>query len=134
LRRLAQQFPQSSESAMREDDQRTLRTLGREHLAALQKDLAKIQTTLTPVLNGIGASAGAPAVAGAGAWQTQSEQLLASARRVETLLAAVLGVASGNGASDPPSQLLTAVAQLNGDVEQCQRLLSHVSSPSAPSR
>ncbi len=125
LRRLAQQFPQSSESAMLPEDRRTLHNLGREHLAAFQKDLAKIETTAIPVLSGIGAAAGPreprPTVT---AWQPASEQMLASARRVETLLAVVLGVAPGTSASDAPSQLLTAIGQLTADIDQCQRLLA----------
>ena len=126
LRRLAQQFPTSSTIAMRPEDRRTLQSLGREHLAAMQMDLAKIQTTVNPVLKSIGASAGA--VDGhtpSDAWQPASDQMLASARRVETLLAVVLGVAPGSSTADAPSQLLTALGQLTTDIEQCQRLLSY---------
>jgi hypothetical protein len=125
LRRLSQQFPVSSEGAMRAEDRRTLRNLGREHVAALQKDLARIQTTVNPVLTGIGAAAAPREARSAVAWQDASEQVLASARKVETLLAVVLGVTPSASNGDAPSQLLTALGQLTSEVEQCQRLLSY---------
>lgn len=126
LRRLAQQFPTSSALAMRPEDRRTLQTLGREHLAAFQKDLARIQTTINPVLKAIGGSTGpVEAHRVATAWQPASEELLLSARRAETLLAVVLGVSNGGSTADAPSQLLTALGQLTTEIEQCQRLLSY---------
>jgi hypothetical protein len=51
--------------------------------------------------------------------------MLASARKVETLLAVVLGVTPETFNGDAPSQLLTALGQLTSDIEQCQRLLSY---------
>ena len=126
LRRLAQQFPPEAESKMSAADRRTLHTLGREHLAAFQKDLAKIQTTLNPVLTGIGGTAGtAETHTNPISWQSASEQLLATARRAETLQAIVLGVTPAGASADPPSQLLTVLGQLTNDIEQCQRLLSY---------
>lgn len=125
LRRLAQQFPASSTAAMTVEDRRTLQTLGREHLAAMQQDLAKIQTTVTPVMQALGATAGKPEARTSAAWQPASEQMLASARHTETLLAVVLGVAPVGSTTDAPSQLLTALRQLTTDIEQCQRLLSY---------
>lgn len=125
LHRLAEQFTAASESGMGPEDRRTLRNLGREHLAAMQQDLARIQTTVNPVLNGIGATAGAadsrPAPA---AWQAASERVMASGHRVEHLLAVVLGAASGNAGGNAPSDLMTALNQLTNDIGQCQRLLS----------
>ena len=95
-------------------------------VAAMRQDLAKIQTTITPVLQGLGATAGRPeARTAAAAWQPASEQMLASARHVETLLAVVLGVAPAGSTTDAPGQLLTALRQLTTDIEQCQRLLSY---------
>jgi hypothetical protein len=125
LRRLSQQFPAAAESAMSSEDRRTLHNLGREHVAALQKDLARIQTTVNPVLSGIGAGAGPREARSATEWQAASEQMLASARKVETLLAVVLGVTPETFNGDAPSQLLTALGQLTSDIEQCQRLLSY---------
>jgi hypothetical protein len=59
------------------------------------------------------------------AWQAASEDLLATARRAETLLAVVLGVAPAeNAPGDAPAQLIIALAQLSRDAEECQRLLA----------
>ena len=126
LRRLAQQFPAVSEQGMSSEDRRTLHALGREHLAALSKDCGRIVTTVSPVLAGLGAGT-APRESGVerSAWQPASEDLLSSARRVETLLAQVLGAGSGERiAENPPAQLATAMAQLSARIEQCQRLLA----------
>ena len=126
LRRLAQQFPAAAENSMTDEDRRTLRRLGREHLAAFTKDAQRVTNTVIPVLAGTG-----PAVATLDAhmeptdWQAASEDLLAVARSSETLLAVVLGVASPENASgDAPAQLIVALAQLSIRAEQCQRLLA----------
>ena len=126
LRRLAQQFPAAAESQMTAEDRRTLRKLGREHLAAFAKDARRVANTVNPILTEMGAAAAQretrPEPA---AWQSASEDLLASARRAETLLAVVLGVAPAETASgDAPAQLYAALAQLSSRTEQCQRLLA----------
>jgi len=126
LRRLAQQFSPASENAMRPEDRRTLRGLGREHLAALQKELSKIQGGLGPVLDGMGTRAAPGQVhTESGQWQSETELLLVSARQVETLLAAVLGITPVAGSADVLSQLPAALAQLTAEIEHCQRLLSY---------
>jgi hypothetical protein len=51
---------------------------------------------------------------------------LSAARRIETLLAVLLGMApADNPAGHTPSQLLAALAQLRASQEHCQRLLSY---------
>jgi hypothetical protein len=126
LRRLAQQFPAAAESQMTAEDRRTLRKLGREHLAAFAKDARRIANTVNPVLTEMGAAGAQHETRSEpGAWQSASEDLLASARRAETLLAVVLGVAPAENASgDAPAQLFAALAQLSSRTEQCQRLLA----------
>jgi hypothetical protein len=126
LRRLAQQFSAAAENEMNAEDRRTLRQLGREHLAGFTKDAQRVANTVNPVLKGIG-----PGMAQLEArseptdWQAASEDLLATARRAETLLAVVLGVAPAENASgNVPAQLIIALAQLSSRAEQCQRLLA----------
>jgi hypothetical protein len=126
LRRLAQQFPAAAETQMTPEDRRTLHKLGREHLAAFAKDARRIANTVNPVLTEMGAAAAQHETRSEpAAWQSASEDLLASARRAETLLAVVLGVAPAETASgDAPAQLFAALAQLSSRTEQCQRLLA----------
>jgi hypothetical protein len=125
LRRLAQQFSANAENEMSDEDRRTLRKLGREHLAAFVKDAQRVANTVKPVLAGLGPGAQIEARPQATTWQAASEDLLASARRTETLLAVVLGVASPESDSaNAPAQLLIALAQLSGRTEECQRLLA----------
>ena len=125
LRRLAQQFPAQDEAGMSAEDRRTLHQLGREHLAAFNKDAQRVSNTVKPILTGMGArvapreAAPDPAI-----WQAASQDLLASARRAERLLAVVVGVAPAeNGAGDAPAELLIALAEVSSRAELCQRLL-----------
>src|ERR1017187_5853163 len=53
LRRLAQQFSAAAENQMTAEDRRTLRSLGREHLAAFAKDAGRVANTVKPVLTGM---------------------------------------------------------------------------------
>jgi hypothetical protein len=126
LRRLAQQFSVAAESQMTAEDRRTLRQLGREHLSAFTKDAQRVTNTVNPILTGMGAGVAQHETRpDAAAWQSASEDLLVSARRAETLLAVVLGVAPAeNGSNNAPAQLVTALAQLSSRAEQCQRLLA----------
>ena len=132
LRRLAQQFPAEAEAAMRPEERRALRNIGREHAQALAEDLQKIANTVTPVLRDLGATSSEiqSPVPGPHSWQAASEELYASGRHVETLLGTVLGVAaagkpSATPAADASSQLLTNLGQFIRENEQCLRLLSY---------
>jgi hypothetical protein len=126
LRRLAQQFTAAQEASMRTEDRRALHAIGRDHLAALQSNFDQLASAIGPVLNGIGGRAGK--VQGgdpADAWQAESERVLAGARRVEMLVAQVLGVTPPASPSNVPSQLVTALAQLSTEIEHCRRFLSY---------
>ncbi len=126
LRRLAQQFSAEAESQMSAADRHVLHKLGREHLAAFAKDAQRVATTVNPVLKGIVAgSSQIEAHPNPVYWQAASEDLLASARRTETLLAVVLGVTPAeNAPGNVPAQLNAVLAELSNRIEQCQRLLA----------
>jgi hypothetical protein len=117
LRRLAQQFPAEAEARMSPDERHTLHALAQAHAAALAKDLRKITTTVNPVLTGIGGRTGATVPLDASAWQPASEELFVSGRKMETLLASVLGVSATAAGEDSTSQLLTALAQFSAHSE-----------------
>jgi hypothetical protein len=125
LRRLAQQFSAAAENEMTAEDRQTLHNLGREHLAAFSKDAQRVAVTVNPVLAGIGTGVTQlEARQEPVDWQSASEELLASARRAESLLAVVLGVApAGDASVNVPGQLLIALAQLSRGTEECRRLL-----------
>ncbi|HWB86632.1 MAG TPA: zf-HC2 domain-containing protein [Bryobacteraceae bacterium] len=126
LRRLAQAFPPEAERQLSAADRGLLRNLGAEHVAAFQKSAANLERALTPVLVSLGATAvpQEPA-AQATAWQPASEELLDSARRVETLLAVFLGMAPPEQTrSDVAAQLREGLAQLDANLRNCTRLLS----------
>ena len=126
LRRLAQQFSAAAEKEMTAEDRRMLHRLGREHLAAFTKDAQRVANTVNPVLTGMVPGVAQLEVhAEPTGWQAASEDLLATARRAETLLAIILGVAPAeNAPGDAPAQLIVALAHLSRDTEECQRLLA----------
>ena len=127
LRRLAQQFPPDVERQLSVGDRRMLHDLGREHVAALARQSGEMDAALSRILAALGGAAPSGEIRlESAAWQPASEELLSAARRVETILAVLLGMASpDNPADDIPSQLLAALAQLRASQEHCQRLLSY---------
>ena len=127
LRRLAQEFPPEVERQLSLEDRHTLGNLWRDHLAAFAKESGQMEATLTPLLRSLGGTVAPLDVRSEpAAWQPASEELLSAARRVETALAVLLGMAAPNHPADQiPSQLLAALAQLRASREHCQRLLSY---------
>jgi hypothetical protein len=127
LRRLAQQFPPDMERQLSMEDRHTLGNLWRDHLAAFAKESGQMEAALTPLLRSLGGTVARLDVRSEpAAWQPATEELVGAARRVETLLAVLLGMAPpDNPAADTPSQLLAALAQLRASQEHCQRLLSY---------
>jgi hypothetical protein len=125
LRRLAQQFPADAEAQMRPEERRTLHNLAREHVAALMQDLNKISNTVNPILKGVGAASPdtRPLAPDPTSWQSAGDELYASGRRVETLLAIVLGVAPGTGEERSP-ELMSALARFSNTTEHCLTVLS----------
>ncbi|HUI77194.1 MAG TPA: zf-HC2 domain-containing protein [Bryobacteraceae bacterium] len=121
LRRLAQQFPPEAERQLSPEDQRLLKDLGRQHVEALSVEMAAISGLASPLLAPAGASP--RAASPVASWQIATQSLLVSARRVETLLPAWLGVTARDNAADLPEQLSSALAQLQADMQQCERLL-----------
>jgi hypothetical protein len=126
LRRLAQQFSAGTELELPVEDRRTLHSMGREHLSALSRESERIANTVGPVLAGLGVGSvphrANPEPAN---WQAASEDVAATAHRVESLLAQILGVASGERASaNTPKELASAMALLSARIEQCRLLLA----------
>ena len=115
LRRLAQRFPHDVEAELTPAERAVLRNLGREHAGALAKQAGEMERLLAPVLASLGGSADAPPAAAAA---TDTEQLFQAARRVETLLAVMLGAAPGETpGAELPSQLLDGLRRLRASAE-----------------
>lgn len=126
LRRLAQQFPPDVERQLSAEGRRQLRDLGREHVAALARQSGEMDAALSRILAALGGAPPGEVRLESAAWQPASEELLSAARRVETVLAVLLGMAPPDNPADHiPSQLLAALAQLRASQEHCQRLLSY---------
>jgi hypothetical protein len=124
LRRLAQEFSAPAEREMSAADRRLLRSLAREHLAALAAGFQGIDGAVSPLLSARGGAA-PESRAAAGNWQDEAEQALRSGREVETALAALLGTAPAEGGADLPSRFTSAMSNLKASLERCERLLSY---------
>ena len=116
LRRLAEQFPQAAAAQMTPADRTTLHDLYHEHAAALARETAAIEQLLKPVLIPLGGRAAVADPVHSGAWQSDTEMLFRTARRAESLLAVMLGVAPGES-SNLPTQVLTSLARLRASAE-----------------
>ena len=125
LRRLAQEFPAAAENPMTAEDRRNLRRLGRAHLAAFPKTLgASPPPSARPYRTGRRRRAARKPLRTAD-WQSASEDLLTSARRAETLLAVVLGVAPAETVSGLTCAIVRRPGAISSRTEQCQRLLTN---------
>jgi hypothetical protein len=126
LHRLALEFPASEENQLSAGNQRLLHDLGREHAEALSRELAAIQRMAAPVLASVAASPLPGSAVSAVTWQAAAEDLFASGRQVDSLLAALLGALAGDAAAGDPSQaFLVALAQTRLSMQQCEQLLTH---------
>jgi anti-sigma factor RsiW len=122
LRALAQQFP--SDASLNETDRAALRSLAEDHQAAMDIPLGNLERAMNPVLTALGAVARPRNTSSDATWQASAEQIFQAARNVEMLSSKLLGVARGEKANaDSPSELLGAVSDLRGHLEQNRRLL-----------
>jgi hypothetical protein len=118
LRRLALKFP--DEAALSPRDLNVLRDLSRKHAAVLSQEVGSMEKILIPTLSSLGGAAvSVPATAHAG-WQPAAEDVYLSARRVEVLISQTLGMTPGKAS---PSELMTALSQLQANLDDCQRAL-----------
>ena len=124
LRGLAQRFSPLAETELNDTDRKELHAMAGEHAAAMAVQLDAIQRVLNPVLSSLGASAPAhPAVTTATSWQPAAEDLFRASRRVEVLMSQLLGVASQEASGNTPSQLMSAMSELRGDLDRLQKLM-----------
>jgi hypothetical protein len=125
LRALAQRFPAGDESGLAPADRRVLEDLARNHLANFAARVDGLHRTLAPVLVSLGGvtAQGRPANSHT-SWQPAAEDAFRAGRRVEMLLSQLFGMAPETaGAQNLPSDLLAALADLQTDLEDCQRFL-----------
>jgi hypothetical protein len=126
LRSVAERFKAGNEAAMAAAERAQLHQLARDHVAALATQVRVMENSLGPVLAGLGGkAAAAQPAAGDTQWQQAAEDSFVASRRLEVLLSIMLGVTPGqNAPGDLPSQVLSAMADLQGSLGRCQSLLA----------
>ena len=117
LRRIAERLPRAVDTEMTATDRQVLRDLY-EHATALARQAGRDRAPPQTRAGAAGGKATVAPLSAAESWQAGTEHLFTIARRVETLLAVMLGVAPGETTGrDIPSQVLSSLAQLRVSAE-----------------
>jgi hypothetical protein len=125
LRRLAQKFSPETEAQLSSQDLSILHDMSRKHTAELAQKVSNMERILVPTLSSLGGTAASAHPAVHATWQPAAEDVYRDTLRVEMLLARMLGVTSGAAATSAvPSDLLGALKDLHGNLDECQRFLS----------
>ena len=129
LRRLAQKFPAEEEARLSSRDLSLLHELSRKHTAVLAEKIGGMERILVPTLSSLGGTAVSVHPAGSHTtWQPAAEDVYRNARRVEILISQILGMTPpGNASTNSlPSDLMFALKDLQGNLDDCQKLLQPV--------
>ena len=124
LRQLAQRFPADREAQLSAQDSNSLHELSRKHIAVLAEKVSGMERLLDSPLSSLGATAGATRATDRAGWQAASEDTYRSARRVEVLLSQLFGMTPEKASAGTlPSDLMSAMKELQADVDDCQKFL-----------
>jgi hypothetical protein len=129
LRNLAQKFPPAQEGALNPQDLNLLHELSRKHTGMLAEKIGELDRILVPTLSSLGGTAVSVHPATHANWQPAAEDVFHSAQRVDMLISRMLGLTgnastSGNTSTSAlPSDLLAALKELRGNLDDCQKLL-----------
>jgi anti-sigma factor RsiW len=125
LRSLAEKFPPAAEAELTAKDREVLHEMSRKHTAVLAEKVAAMERILAPALASLGGTAaGGHAAAGYANWQPAAEDVYRDARRFEVLVSQMLGVTPGAASSSAlPADLTAAMQNLQGNLQDCERLL-----------
>jgi hypothetical protein len=128
LHTLEQKFSPEAEAQLSPKDLTTLHEMSRKHTAVLAEKVSGMERMFVPALSSLGGTAGSVRPAVHAAWQPAAEDVYGSARRVDVLVAQMLGmtpsVAPGAvSTSALPSELLAALKDLEANVAECDHFL-----------
>jgi len=124
LHRLAQKFPPNEEAQLDSNDLSVLHEISRKHTAVLAEKVGGMERILVPTLSSLGGTAANVPAGGHTTWQPAADELYRNARRVDVLVSRMLGLTPGDAsASSLPSDLMAALKDLRGNLDECQKLL-----------
>jgi hypothetical protein len=121
IRSLAQRFPNGT--AMPDGDSVRLRDLARQHLAVLAADVNELHRTLAPVLVSLGGKTAQGRPATARSWQSSTEDLFRSSRRLELLLSTLFGATPEPVSGNLPADVLAAFADVKVELDALELML-----------
>ncbi|WP_321473952.1 hypothetical protein [uncultured Paludibaculum sp.] len=129
LRRLAERYPTQVENEMTKEERGILAGLRRDHAMAVLAQTETLQKLLRPALRTVALKLDVKAPTGlaAGPWQAQTEQLFASGRQVDLLLAGTLAASPTTlPVESIPSELLAGLANLKAQAEGYEKMAREV--------
>jgi hypothetical protein len=121
IRALAQRFPDGSQMA--DADSTRLRGLARQHLSVLTGQVNELHRALAPVLVSLGGRSAQGRPASGRSWQTATEDLFRSSRRLELLLSNLLGATREGGSANLPADVLAAFADVKVELDALELML-----------
>jgi hypothetical protein len=122
LHNLALKFPAEEEAKLTAQDLQVLHELSRQHTAVLAEKIAAMEKILLPTLASLGGTAASVHPAGHTSWQPASEDIFRGEKQVDHLVSQLLGMTPG-ATRTLPSDLLTSLKDLEGNLDDCQKLL-----------
>jgi len=124
VHRLSQKISTDDEAGLSSTDLNVLRDIYRKHTAVLAEKFGGMERTLLPTLTALGGTAGVSPTPSHTAWQPVADDLYKNARRVEVLVSQMLGMTPGNPPTSAlPSELMAALKDLQGNLDECQKFL-----------
>jgi len=124
LHNLAQKFSPEAEAKLRAQDLSLLHELSRKHTAVLAEKVGEMEKMLIPTLSSLGGTAASVPVTGHMSWQSATDDVYRSGRRMEVLISQMLGMTQGKASANAlPSDLMAALGELRADLDDCGKAL-----------
>ncbi len=124
LHNLALKFPADEEVRLNAQDLNLLHELSRKHTAVLALKVSEMERILIPTLSSLGGAMATVRPASHANWQSAADDALKSATNVDHLVSQMLGMTKGTVPTGAlPTELLAAMKDLHGDLDDCQKLL-----------
>ena len=114
LRQLSERFPADVERQFRPDDKMLLEQVRQDHAREVSRAADQIQSSLSPVLEKLGAPVRVTQSSNPESWQLAAQNVLAAGQRFDRVLAATL--APTTGMKDESAELGNALGALQAAV------------------
>jgi hypothetical protein len=124
LHNLAQKFAPEAEAKLSAQDLDLLHELSRKHTAVLAEKVGAMEKLLVPTLSSLGGTAASVTATRHTSWQSATDDVYRSGRRMEVLISQMLGMTQGKVSTIAlPSDLMAALNELRAGLDDCGKAL-----------